>query len=37
MLNDNVSRDRSYINFPDWIKREKKAAIHPKNTDDKCF
>ena len=26
----------SYIVSPDWIKK-KKAAIHPKNEDDKCF
>ena len=26
----------SYINSPDWIKKEK-VTINPKNADDKCF
>ena len=26
----------SYIDSPDWIKKEK-VTINPKNTDDKCF
>ena len=32
----NFKRGGSYINSPDWIKK-KKAAISPKNADDKCF
>ena len=28
---------RSYINFQDWIKKKKKAAINPQNEDEKCF
>ena len=29
-------RDKSYIDFPEWLKN-KKASINPKNNDDKCF
>ena len=32
----NFKRGGSYINSPDWIKK-KKAAISPKNANDKCF
>ena len=32
----NFKRGGSYISSLDWIKK-KKATIHPKNTDDKCF
>ena len=31
-----VSRGRSYIHSPEWLKN-KKATINPKNNDDKCF
>ena len=32
----NFKCDSSYIDSPDWMKK-KKAAINPKNTDEKCF
>ena len=32
----NFKRGGSYIDSPDWIKN-KKAAISPKNDDDRCF
>ena len=32
----NFKRSGSYFDSPDWIKK-KKAAINPKNNDDKCF
>ena len=32
----NLSRGRSYIDSPEWLKN-KKATINPKNNDDKCF
>ena len=35
-LKINFKSGGSYINSPDWIKK-KKAAISPKNADDKCF
>ena len=31
-----LSRGRSYIDSPKWLKK-KKAAINPKHNDDKCF
>ena len=31
-----LSRGRSYIDSPEWLK-SKKATINPKNNDDKCF
>ena len=31
-----LSRGRSYIDSPEWLKY-KKATINPKNNDDKCF
>ena len=31
-----LSRGKSYIDSPKWLKN-KKAAINPKNNDDKCF
>ena len=31
-----LSRGRSYIDSPEWLKN-KKAIINPKNNDDKCF
>ena len=31
-----LSRGGSYIDSPEWLKK-KKAAINPKNNDDKCF
>ena len=31
-----LSRGRSYIDSPKWLKN-KKATINPKNNDDKCF
>ena len=31
-----VSRGKSYIDSPEWLKN-KKATINPKNNDDKCF
>ena len=31
-----LSRGRSYIDSPQWLKN-KMAAINPKNNDDKCF
>ena len=31
-----LSRGGSYIDSPEWLKNEK-AAINPKNNDDKCF
>ena len=31
-----LSRGRSYIDSPKWLK-DKKATIIPKNNDDKCF
>ena len=31
-----LSRGRSYIDSPKWLKN-KKATINPKNEDDKCF
>ena len=31
-----LSRDRSFIDSPEWLKN-KKATINPKNNDDKCF
>ena len=31
-----LSRGRSYIDSPEWLKN-KKATINPKNNDDKCF
>ena len=31
-----LSRDKSYIDFLEWLKN-KKATINPKNNDDKCF
>ena len=32
----NFRRGGSYIDSPDWIKKEK-ATIDPKDKDDKCF
>ena len=32
----NFKRGRSYIDSPDWIKKEKPTA-NPKNKNDKCF
>ena len=32
----NFKSGGSYIDSPDWIKKEK-ATINPKNTDGKCF
>ena len=31
-----LSRGRSYIDSPEWLKN-KKTTINPKNNDDKCF
>ena len=31
-----ISRGRSYIDSPEWLKN-KKVTINPKNNDDKCF
>ena len=31
-----LSRDKSYIDSPKWLKN-KKATINPKNNDDKCL
>ena len=31
-----LSRGKSYIDSPEWLKN-KKATINPKNNDDKCF
>ena len=31
-----LSRGRSYIDFPKWLKN-KKATTNPKNNNDKCF
>ena len=31
-----LSRDRSYIDSPEWLKN-KKATTNPKTHDDKCF
>ena len=31
-----LSRGKSYIDSPEWVKN-KKATINPKNNDDKCF
>ena len=31
-----LSRGRSYIESPEWLKNEKKT-INPKNNEDKCF
>ena len=31
-----LSRDKSYIDSPEWLKN-KKTIINPKNNDDKCF
>ena len=32
----NFRRDGSYIDSPDWVKKDK-TAINPKKKDDKCF
>ena len=31
-----LSRGRSYIDSPEWLKN-KKTTLNPKNNDDKCF
>ena len=31
-----LSRGRSYIHSPEWLK-DKKATLNPKNNDGKCF
>ena len=36
VLKVSLSRGRSFIDSPEWLKN-KKATINPKNNDDKCF
>ena len=33
----NCRHEGSYIDSSDWIKKEEKTTINPKNKDDKCF